>query len=112
GRYGLSAGAWAKQSASVASSTTMPHNAVHPIRIAFDMTHLSSGIAESDVIMRQFRATVSGREFSVFRAFRSRGEVRQFVGITGQGRFVSVTLDQWTRENSTCAGSWPARHRR
>src|SRR5438876_4498578 len=45
GRYGLSVGPWAQHTASVASSTTMPHNAIRPTRIAFDMAHLSSGIS-------------------------------------------------------------------
>src|SRR5207248_3645511 len=43
GRYGLLEGAWAKQITSVASSPAMPHNAIHPARIVFDMTHLFSG---------------------------------------------------------------------
>src|SRR3990172_8733358 len=43
GRYGLSVGPWAKDATPVARNATMPHNAIHPTRLAFDMTHLSSG---------------------------------------------------------------------
>src|SRR6266404_8193743 len=43
GRYGLSAGAWAKHDAPVASNAAMPYNAIHPTRFAFDMTHPSPG---------------------------------------------------------------------
>src|SRR5882757_9964255 len=42
GRYGLAEGACAKHATSVARTTTMPNKAIHPIRIAFDMTHLFS----------------------------------------------------------------------
>src|SRR5712691_9425079 len=38
GRYGLSEGAWAKLATFAASSVAMPHNAIDPTRIAFDMT--------------------------------------------------------------------------
>src|SRR5438045_8403386 len=40
GRYGFSVGPWAKDTTFRATSTAMPHNAVHPNRIVFDMTHL------------------------------------------------------------------------
>src|SRR6266404_1129980 len=72
GRYGLSAGAWAKHDAPVASSTTTPHKVIHPIRLAFDMTHLPS---EKSGIRRNLSFSVSlenrlretrGRYFWVF----------------------------------------------
>src|SRR6059036_1909422 len=40
GRYGLSAGPWAKGASLVARNTRAPHNAIDPTRLAFDMTHL------------------------------------------------------------------------
>src|SRR5262252_6803792 len=55
GRYGLSAGAWAKHETS-AASTAMPHNAIHPIRLAFDMAHLSSGKVKSGRVGKAKRA--------------------------------------------------------
>src|SRR2546427_2672456 len=42
GRYGLSVGPWAKGTTTIARNATMPPNAVHPTRLAFDMTHLSA----------------------------------------------------------------------
>src|SRR5216684_445594 len=56
GRYGLSAGAWAKHDAPLASSATMPHNAIHPTRFTFDMTHLSSGESESSMALLNFES--------------------------------------------------------
>src|SRR5216117_3955226 len=44
GRYGLSVGPWAKGTTSAARNATMPHNAIHPTRLVFDMTHLSSSL--------------------------------------------------------------------
>src|SRR3977135_2470464 len=38
GRSGLSEGAWAKHTPSTTTSAAMPNNAIHPTRIAYDMT--------------------------------------------------------------------------
>src|SRR5712691_7838677 len=44
GRYGLSAGPWAKGIRAVARNATIPHNVIHPTRIGFDMMHLDSTV--------------------------------------------------------------------
>src|SRR5215831_7800714 len=60
GRYGLSAGAWAKHETFVASSTAMPHNVIHPTRFAFDMAHLIFSMPRLHRAPAQQRAGVRG----------------------------------------------------
>src|SRR5438445_12856459 len=44
GRYGLSAGPWAKRTTLPARNTMMPNNDTHPTRIAFGLPQLSSEV--------------------------------------------------------------------
>src|ERR1700730_12086136 len=85
GRYGLSAGAWAKHDTSVASSATMPHNAIHPKRFRFDMTHLSSGENGVQGSLSLSRAlgnwTAVKRGAPLVRTWK-----RGFAGLAGTGR--------------------------
>src|SRR5437899_5243056 len=46
GRYGLSAGPWARGTMHAARNATMAHDVIHPIRRAFDTMHLSLEINE------------------------------------------------------------------
>src|SRR6266851_3778817 len=45
GRYGLSVGPWAKRTTSVAKNAVIENNTIHPVRVTFGMTHLSSKIS-------------------------------------------------------------------